>query len=217
MNWQSAALALAGVIGGLTAVIHGILIQRLVVRPVEATFLAEPRTPKAIRRLVPLLMQFSTFAWLLGALALGRLLVKQNRGFTLIELLVTLGVSAILLVIAVPNLIQWHQRSVSQDLASRFADDINWSRQTAMSSAQPVTFTLAADCTWAVNTGSVDIGHSLTETQKSQNFAAAQCSSTPTTLQFGPDGLVTGTAQLTTPTQALQVLASGTVLAQFKG
>lgn len=70
MNWQSAALALAGVIGGLTAVIHGILIQRLVVRPVEATFLAEPRTPKAIRRLVPLLMQFSTFAWLLGALAL---------------------------------------------------------------------------------------------------------------------------------------------------
>lgn len=70
MNWQSAALAMAGVIGGLTAVIHGVLIQRLVVRPVEATFLAEPRTPEAIRRLVPLLMQFSTFAWLLGAVAL---------------------------------------------------------------------------------------------------------------------------------------------------
>lgn len=70
MNWQSAALAMAGVVGGLTAVIHGVLIHRLVVRPVEATFLAEPRTPRAIRRLVPLLMQFSTFAWLLGALAL---------------------------------------------------------------------------------------------------------------------------------------------------
>lgn len=70
MNWQSAALAMAGVIGGLTAVIHGVLIHRLVVRPVEAAFLAEPRTPRAIRRLVPLLMQFSTFAWLLGALAL---------------------------------------------------------------------------------------------------------------------------------------------------
>ncbi len=70
MNWQSAALAMAGVIGGVTAVIHGVLIQRLVVRPVEATFLAEPRTPQAVRRLVPLLMQFSTFAWLLGAVAL---------------------------------------------------------------------------------------------------------------------------------------------------
>ncbi|MBI2741934.1 MAG: hypothetical protein HYX38_36035 [Rhodospirillales bacterium] len=70
MNWQSAALAMAGVIGGVTAVIHGVLIQRLVVRPVEATFLAEPRTPQPIRRLVPLLMQFSTFAWLLGAVAL---------------------------------------------------------------------------------------------------------------------------------------------------
>jgi hypothetical protein len=70
MNWQNAALAMAGVIGGITAVVHGVLIQRLVVRPVEASFLAEPRTPEAIRRLVPLLMQFSTFAWLLGALAL---------------------------------------------------------------------------------------------------------------------------------------------------
>jgi hypothetical protein len=70
MNWQNAALAMAGVIGGVTAVIHGVLVQRLVVRPIEASFLAEPRTPEAIKRLVPLLMQFSTFAWLLGAVAL---------------------------------------------------------------------------------------------------------------------------------------------------
>jgi hypothetical protein len=70
MNWQNAALAMAGVIGGVTAVIHGVLVQRLVVRPIEASFLAEPRTPQVIRRLVPLLMQFSTFAWLLGAVAL---------------------------------------------------------------------------------------------------------------------------------------------------
>lgn len=70
MNWQNIALAMAGVIGGVTAVIHGVLVQRLVVRPIEASFLAEPRTPEVIRRLVPLLMQFSTFAWLLGAVAL---------------------------------------------------------------------------------------------------------------------------------------------------
>jgi hypothetical protein len=70
MNWQSAALALAGAIGGVTAVVHGVLIQRLVVRPVEAAFLGDPRTPEAIRRLVPLLLQFSTVAWLLGGVAL---------------------------------------------------------------------------------------------------------------------------------------------------
>jgi hypothetical protein len=70
MTWQDTFLALAGLIGGGTAIVHGVLIQRLVVRPVEASFGSEPRTPKAIRRLVPLLMQFSTFAWLLGGLAL---------------------------------------------------------------------------------------------------------------------------------------------------
>jgi hypothetical protein len=70
MNWQNAALAMAGVIGGITAVIHGVLVQRLVVRPVEAALLGDPGTPTVIRRLVPLLMQFSTFAWLLGAVAL---------------------------------------------------------------------------------------------------------------------------------------------------
>ena len=70
MNWQDTALAMAGVIGGVTAVIHGVLVQRLMVRPIEASLLAEPRTPQVIRRLVPLLMQFSTFAWLLGAVTL---------------------------------------------------------------------------------------------------------------------------------------------------
>ena len=40
MNWQSAALALAGAIGSCVAVFHGILVQRLVVRPVETFFLA---------------------------------------------------------------------------------------------------------------------------------------------------------------------------------
>ena len=54
MTWQDAFLALAGLIGGGTAVVHGVLIQRLVVRP-YGTFLASaPRTPAAIRRIMPL-------------------------------------------------------------------------------------------------------------------------------------------------------------------
>jgi hypothetical protein len=70
MTWQDAALALAGVIGSSVAVFHGVLTQRLMVRPVEALFVADRRIAAPIRRLVPLLLQFSTFNWLLGGLIL---------------------------------------------------------------------------------------------------------------------------------------------------
>ena len=70
MTWQDAALALAGVIGSSVAVFHGVLTQRLMVRSVEALFVADRRIAAPIRRLVPLLLQFSTFNWLLGGLVL---------------------------------------------------------------------------------------------------------------------------------------------------
>jgi hypothetical protein len=70
MNWQNAALGLAGVIGSGTAVVHGILTQRLMVRPIEALFLNAGRTSATIRRLVPGLLHFSTIVWFLGGLAL---------------------------------------------------------------------------------------------------------------------------------------------------
>ena len=70
MNWQDAALALAGVIGGGTAVVHGILTQRLMVRPIEALFPSDRRISAPVRRLVPLLLHFSTAVWFGGGLAL---------------------------------------------------------------------------------------------------------------------------------------------------
>jgi hypothetical protein len=70
MNWQDASLVMAGLIGGGTAVAHGVLIQRLVVRPYESFLATAPGTSQAIRRMMPLLVHFSTIAWLLGALAL---------------------------------------------------------------------------------------------------------------------------------------------------
>jgi len=70
MNWQDAALGMAGVIGSCVAVVHGILTQRLMVRPLEALFLADKRITAPIRRLVPLLLHFSTVSWFLGGLAL---------------------------------------------------------------------------------------------------------------------------------------------------
>jgi hypothetical protein len=70
MNWQNAALAMAGVIGSGVAVVHGTLVQRLMVKPFEELALADGRISASIRRLVPLLLHFSTITWFLGGLAL---------------------------------------------------------------------------------------------------------------------------------------------------
>ena len=70
MNFQDAALEMAGVIGCCVAVFHGILVQRLMVRPFEEFFLTDKRTAASVRRLVPLLLHFSTISWFLGGLAL---------------------------------------------------------------------------------------------------------------------------------------------------
>jgi hypothetical protein len=70
IDWHDAALALAGAIGSVTALVHGVLTQRLMVRPVEAVLLADKRISSPVRRLVPVLLHFSTFAWFVGGLAL---------------------------------------------------------------------------------------------------------------------------------------------------
>jgi len=69
-NWQDAALGMAGVIGCCVAVFHGILTQRLMVRPLEEFFLTDKRISASIKRLMPLLLHFSTISWFLGGLAL---------------------------------------------------------------------------------------------------------------------------------------------------
>lgn len=68
MIWRDAALELAGVIGCVTAVVHGVLVQRLMVAPIAAA--ADRRMAGPARRLVPPLLQFSTYNWFLGGLAL---------------------------------------------------------------------------------------------------------------------------------------------------
>lgn len=70
MNWQEAALLAAGVIGSGVAVVHGVLVQKLMVRPFEAAFAADRGMAASVRRLVPVLLHFSTVGWLLGGLAL---------------------------------------------------------------------------------------------------------------------------------------------------
>lgn len=68
MNWRDVALGAGGVIGCATALAHGVLVQKFMVRPIEG--LAEWRTSDLIRRLVAPLLHFSTFNWFVGGLAL---------------------------------------------------------------------------------------------------------------------------------------------------
>ena len=70
MNWHDGALTLAGLIGSGTALVHGILTQRLMVRPIGAALGEGSKLSAPVRKLVPMLLQFSTFAWLAGGLAL---------------------------------------------------------------------------------------------------------------------------------------------------
>jgi hypothetical protein len=67
-NTQDIALAIAGVIGSTVAIVHGVLTQRMIVRPLEDV--AAPKLPRSIRQLAAMLLQFSTFNWFIGGLAL---------------------------------------------------------------------------------------------------------------------------------------------------
>lgn len=70
MNWQTAALGLAGAIGSGVAVVHGVLTQRLMVQPFEALAQNDKRFSATIQRLIPVLLHFSTVAWFAGGIAL---------------------------------------------------------------------------------------------------------------------------------------------------
>lgn len=70
MVGQDLTLVLAGVIGSGVAVIHGVLLQRHMVRPFSAFAASDTRVPGRTRRLAPALLHFSTFNWFIGGLAL---------------------------------------------------------------------------------------------------------------------------------------------------
>jgi hypothetical protein len=70
MNWQDVALGLAGGIGCFVAVVHGVVIERWVVKPIGKLVAADGRIAPSTRRLVSPLLHLSTFAWFLGGLTL---------------------------------------------------------------------------------------------------------------------------------------------------
>ena len=75
MRGHDMALMIAGVIGSVTAIVHGILTQRHIIGPFQLLGAAGIRTP--VQRLQAVLLQFSTFNWFVGGLAL----VLAAQGF----------------------------------------------------------------------------------------------------------------------------------------
>jgi hypothetical protein len=69
MQLSDAALIAAGLLGGAVALFHGVIIHRAMVRPIESS-LGPARISNPVRRLVPVLLHFSTFNWLVSGIAL---------------------------------------------------------------------------------------------------------------------------------------------------
>lgn len=70
MIWQDIALIAAGVLGGCTALLHGVLVRRLMTNPMKPLLQHEQSITQPIERLVPLLLDFSAFNWFLSGAAL---------------------------------------------------------------------------------------------------------------------------------------------------
>jgi hypothetical protein len=70
MTLQDTALVAAGVIGAGTAILHGVLMQKFMVAPVDRWLKRDAAVSRQIRMLVASVLQYSTFSWLIGGLTL---------------------------------------------------------------------------------------------------------------------------------------------------
>lgn len=64
------ALFLGGAVGAVVAVIHAVMMDRGIVRPVNRALQEDAQMNAAARALVTPLFQYSTFAWATGGLAI---------------------------------------------------------------------------------------------------------------------------------------------------
>jgi len=67
---QHIGLVLAGLIGAITAIFHGIVTHRLMVQPIDRRLATDPGVSATIRRIVPPLLQYSTYSWLVCGIVL---------------------------------------------------------------------------------------------------------------------------------------------------
>ncbi len=69
----------AGSLGCIVAVVHGVILQKKMVTPI----LTEMKLAESLRRLIPLLLHFSTVFWFLGGIALIATPLYPNEYVTL--------------------------------------------------------------------------------------------------------------------------------------
>jgi hypothetical protein len=69
-SWQDVSLGTAGVIGITVALLHGVLIHRLILRPLQTCVGVNAVMARSSARLLAPLLHFSTFSWFLGGVAL---------------------------------------------------------------------------------------------------------------------------------------------------
>jgi hypothetical protein len=69
-SWQDVSLGTAGVIGITVALLHGVLIHRLILRPLQTRVGVNAVMARSSARLLAPLLHFSTFSWFLGSVAL---------------------------------------------------------------------------------------------------------------------------------------------------
>ncbi len=116
-------------------------------------------------------------------------------GFTLIELLVTILIATLLLTLAVPSFLSSIHGQQTQSVAQNFIQDVAWVRGRAVSGAATATLSLAANCTWSVDTGDAgtDPTHGLTLQQITKDAPTLSCVGIPAgglALSFDSMGLV---------------------------
>lgn len=70
MPWHNLALGVAGLIGAVVAIMHGVIVQRLMVEPLSQRAAVDPPISPVVRRLISPLLHFSTVVWFAGGIAL---------------------------------------------------------------------------------------------------------------------------------------------------
>ena len=92
-------IIIAGVIGVSVAIVHGVLLQKLMIKPLlQSTYGKE--MPASSQKLIPLLLHFSTIFWFVGGVLLiaSPFMFNQEQG-----LMISLGVCSFYIVGAIGN------------------------------------------------------------------------------------------------------------------
>ena len=101
MDMQHFALVLAGLIGGATAIFHGMVTHRLMVLPIDRRLAEDRSVSMTIRRIVPPLLQYSTYSWLVGGIVL---VIAANVASAETRIWIGLSVGSMFLYAAIANL-----------------------------------------------------------------------------------------------------------------